>query len=377
MVRPKRLERLSTRRLVALLLGNLVVFAVLFAALELGVRMWRDGIGGAFSRIFDGEPTPYSTVGTGKWVVSDPELGYRLNTENPLSIRGPMVAVPKPSGLFRIVVLGDSIPFDRSGFVASLTERLGHPGAVEVINASVPGYTSYQELLFLKRYLLQTEPDLVIWVYCLNDNHKFLHRFDEEAHMLLTPEAEESLAIRSRWDWIVSRSYVLSSFRIALLARQQHKAAARAEFPWEGRPDFNIAWKDYSWSFYEGHLKEMREQLQRHGSRLAVVVVPFEPQLQLRTMRDRLDYILSPQRHLSELCRKHGVACLDLFPPFEHAYDNGSKLFRDGIHLNQEGHRLAEAEIFRFLNQQHLLPGDSNSTTSDMPASGQGRREKF
>jgi hypothetical protein len=56
--------------------------------------------------------------------------------------------------------------------------------SIEIINASTPGYTTYQELIFFKKYILQTNPDIVILAYVLNDNHKFLHKFDAEGNML-------------------------------------------------------------------------------------------------------------------------------------------------------------------------------------------------
>src|SRR5262249_15162127 len=146
-------------------------------------------------------------------------------------------------------------PWDKPGFVDGLSDQIRDRGAVEVINASVPGYTSYQELVFFKRYLLQTDPDLVVWAYCLNDNHKFLHRFDEQANMLFTDEARKSLEIRTWLDWVVSRSHVLTAIRVRLL-KPSHVAASSI-YPWDAMPDFNIAWKDYSWPMYEGYLREM------------------------------------------------------------------------------------------------------------------------
>ena len=172
------------RRLLMLVLGNVAVFVVLFALLEVGVRIHRDGLGETWSRLVHGEPVPYSNIGTGKWVINDPELGYRLNPEreeiNALSIRHGEVTIPKPPGLFRLVVLGDSIPWGKGGFgfVEDIAKRIESRGPIEVINAAVPGYTSFQELTFFKRYVLQVDPDVVVWTYCLNDNHKFLHRFD-------------------------------------------------------------------------------------------------------------------------------------------------------------------------------------------------------
>ena len=117
------------RRLLLLALGNLVVFAVLFAALELGVRIHRDGARETYRHFVDGEAVPYSTLGTGRWVINDPELGYRLNPDtdeiNALSIRHAEIATPKPPGLFRLVVLGDSIPWPRARSASSRTSRSG------------------------------------------------------------------------------------------------------------------------------------------------------------------------------------------------------------------------------------------------------------
>jgi hypothetical protein len=38
-----------------------------------------------------------------------------------------------------------------------------------VINAGMPGYTTYQELEFLKLYGLEMEPDLVVLGFVFND----------------------------------------------------------------------------------------------------------------------------------------------------------------------------------------------------------------
>jgi len=334
---------------------------VLFALLELGARIHRDGFKGALARLFADEQVPYSNLGTGKWVISDPELGYRLNPAgdeiNELSVRHPEITMPKPAGLYRVIVLGDSIPFGRyGGFVSSLAEQLAARGTIEVINAGVPGYTSYQEVRFFERYLLRTEPDLVLWTYCLNDNHRFLHQFDAAANMLFTPEATKSLEIRSWWDWIVSRSDVLSSLRVGLLGHRQAVSAAKVAFQWEARPDFNIAWKDYSWRAYAGHMREMVQFLGDRGARLGVVIFPYEPQVDARKRSDARDYVLKPQTNLLRLCRKYDVPCLDLYPAFAAAYDRGAKLYRDQIHPNAEGHRLSTEEILRFLDEHRLVP---------------------
>ena len=346
-------------RALLLAAANIVVFAFLFLSLETGYRVYRDGLHEFVVSLTSGHNAAYSNLGTGNWVIYDPELGYRLNparpTINSRSIRGPDITVPKPSGVFRVVVLGYSIPAAQPGFVDELSDQLKRRGVIEVINASTPGYTSYQELMFFKRYLVDTDPDLVIWAYCLNDNHKFLHRFDEQAHMLWTDEARESLGlgINTWWDWVVSRSYVLTAIRIGLIRPPDSSSM----FPWEAREDFNTAWKDYSWLFYEEHLREMIELLKPRRARLAIIIFPYEPQLTLRTYRQSRDYILKPQTKLAALCEKYAVPCLDLYPRFEQAYDTGIKLYRDGIHFNPAGHHLTVAELMQFLDLHRLAPG--------------------
>jgi lysophospholipase L1-like esterase len=301
---------------------------------------------------------PYSNLGTHNWVISDPVLGYRLNPGrkgiNSLSIRDKEIVIPKPKGLFRLIYLGDSIPWDKHGFVDYTRETLVKEGNIEVINAGVPGYGTYQELMFLKIYLLQTSPDLILLTYCLNDNHKFLHHFDEKAKMLQTKEALESLKINSEFDEIISRSYLLTRIKAGIELRWKHNTKSR--FPWESRTDMGIAWKDRPWVYFEEYLVEMKDVLSKKGSRLAIVVFPFEPQLNEEYLRADYNYVLKPQKILEKLCDKHNIPCLDLFQPFHNRQKQGVRLFRDGIHLNDNGHKLAAEEILRFLHERMLLP---------------------
>ena len=344
---------------------NLLLFLVLFFLAELAYRVRVDGIGKATGNLLEylrdlSNSVPYSNLGTGNWVIYDDQLGYRLNPKqsgiNTLSVRHGDIIIPKPRGTQRILVLGDSIPWDKLGFVSYMGELLSKEVNIEVINAAVPGYTAYQEVLFFKKYLQQTEPNLVIWTYCLNDNHKFLHRFDEQAKMLWTNEAIESLKPTSTVAKLASRSYILSEIRLrmnTILNMQQ-----KCRFRWECMPDFNIAWKTEPWTQYEAYLNEMKRLTNQVHSRLAIVVFPYEPQLEQydRVHDQDLDYILKPQRQINALCQKYEVPCMDLFPAFHRKTGNGIKLFRDGIHLNKEGHELTAELIYAFLRERNLVP---------------------
>lgn len=166
-------------------LAKRIVFAslptlLLLAALELGIRAF--GLHESCRNALSGEVL---------WEC-DPILGFRLDSEllvdgRPLNRAGfrSREFEPKPEGAFRILALGDSCTF---GIISTpgrvldyipepypqrlerlAAERVG-PGRVEVLNAGVPGYNSFQGILLLRSKLRGLDPDLVTVRYGWNDH---------------------------------------------------------------------------------------------------------------------------------------------------------------------------------------------------------------
>ena len=90
---------------------------------------------------------------------------------NSYSLRGPDPVVPKPPGVTRILMLGDSFTFgfpvrDEETFSFLIEQGLKARGySVEVINGGVSGYSPVLEYLSLRDQFLRFEPDLVILWY--------------------------------------------------------------------------------------------------------------------------------------------------------------------------------------------------------------------
>ena len=111
-----------------------------------------------------------------------PTPNYRkgLTSHNSLGYRGDEFPLEKPDGVFRIVALGGSSTYDVSiedndqTFTAQL-EKLLHDDYgyqnVQVINAGVPGYNSWEMLVNLEFRVLDLDPDLVIIYEGTNDVH--------------------------------------------------------------------------------------------------------------------------------------------------------------------------------------------------------------
>ncbi len=95
---------------------------------------------------------------------------------------------PKPDGTLRIVVLGDSVTFgfnvaEKETYAYKLAQYLSdrsfqRPGwryrRTEVINAGVPGYSSWQGRKLYEMVVRGYEPDLVIAMFGYNDHHSAL-----------------------------------------------------------------------------------------------------------------------------------------------------------------------------------------------------------
>ncbi len=188
---------------------------------ELALRWREEGSArGVWGTLTSGE-VPFSEFAGEGWFAADPALGYRFNPRrsevNALGIVHPEIPPGKLDGLERVIVLGDSVAQDEDSFVSLLREEI--KGRAEVINAAIPGYTTYQERLLLERYLLPLEPDVIVLQYCANDHHRFLHRFDPDSGMLFTEEARRVL-LPEEGDplgWLPRGSYLAFRVRFALL----------------------------------------------------------------------------------------------------------------------------------------------------------------
>ncbi len=129
-----------------------------------------------------GYPNPREMTGLFR---TDPRLFWRFrpgtvfDAEAPVPIngrgyRGPEPADPRPPGLLRIAVLGDSVAFGSAAawpeiLAARLRDSLPDP-AVEVLNFGVPGYTVVQGLRQFEDEVASLEPDLVLVAYGWNDH---------------------------------------------------------------------------------------------------------------------------------------------------------------------------------------------------------------
>jgi lysophospholipase L1-like esterase len=105
-----------------------------------------------------------------------PDGSVRHYTNNQLGFRGPPTTVSKPPGTIRVVAVGASTMYGAlsddtetvpAQLETALRSQLG-PN-VEVINTGVPGFYALSEAIYVKRDLLELEPDAIVVLDGLND----------------------------------------------------------------------------------------------------------------------------------------------------------------------------------------------------------------
>ncbi len=114
-----------------------------------------------------------------------PNFRRGFTSHNSLGYRGPEFSLQKPQGVYRIAVLGGSSTYTLSVkdnekiFTAQmqtiLREKLNYKN-VEVINAGVVGYNSWESLINLEFRVLDLNPDLIVIYQGTNDVHARLVR---------------------------------------------------------------------------------------------------------------------------------------------------------------------------------------------------------
>ncbi len=244
---------------------------------------------------------------------------------------------PKPAGTYRIAFMGDSqlissgpLPYaggltypkvvesSLSGY--GLVGPQGQP--VEIINAGISGYTSWQGLMLLRSELLPLQPDLVVLAFGYHDANRAL----SHDHEVLTDDP---------WTWRI-RSVIYRS-RIVLLLRslslQLQAERNDRSLPRDQRmrvpPDR-----------FARNLEAFAEMGRSHSFRVIFLLEPFRD---ARLVEQGAEH----RRAMLDVAARQGIPVIDgrsLFaaiPP-----EKRQALFDDFIHLNRAGHA-AMAELVR------------------------------
>lgn len=275
--------------------------------------------------------------------VGRAEVPIRTNS---LGLRSPEVTLAKPPDTFRILVLGDSVTFGWSlrgedtyaSQLASLLATLRPNQRVEVINAGVSGYGTWQELRWLQQTGLTLEPDVIIVQVHLNDAADNLW-----GTLDWQPGSESWLVRTSMMARLVSR---VSS------TRQTGSGDAPCATDWKVDSD------QVCWQRTEELLNEIQRAASERGAALVLMPTPMRWQVDTE-VRDPRAWVDATryQDVLAGYGRQHGWIVVDPLPAVRAATSTNDKsLFLDVGHPDEAGQRILAQELYSALSQGGLLP---------------------
>ena len=266
---------------------------------------------------------------------------YRINS---LGMRGAEASLAKPTDTFRILVLGDSVAFgwgleEQDTLSSQLQQLLDSASTgkhLQVWNAGVPGYATWQELSYLVEKGDALRPDLVIVPFLFND-------VDGNNEAAQTQPFGMSRAAQLFAAWTQKSAALCFVRNLALEFRLKQLQPCRG-------PN--------CWGATESLLDGLAAQSTRLGSALAFVAFPMRLQLEPDAEPGYYDRALgsNPQQNyqdiIARLCSDRHIPYLDLLPTFRAAMPQGQRtLFLDADHPNAEGSRLAARAAVPFVLQ--------------------------
>ncbi len=270
-----------------------------------------------------------------------PEYQHDFST-NSQGFRGTTeYALPKPPGVFRIIVLGDSATLghgvgDRETFSFLLQEQLSLIRPTEVINMGVSGFGTAEELIQLRYVGWTYQPDAVILGYFPNDPYNnVVSRLFKLVEGQLLPDREAfvpALYVRDRlykipgWSFLCQHSHVVNFIRLQLSGFFQRRLGQlngiETTIPETLTPDVAL--------LTTALLRELAMEAERHGVPLIVLNIP--------TVLEGQVVANFPEHTIEPLSLRH---LIHLHKEWEGRHTLQDLFYQQDAHPNRFAHRLA------------------------------------
>ncbi len=279
-------------------------------------------------------------------VDADPQLVWRLRPvasgpgkTNELGLRDTPY---RHHADVKVLVLGDSVSWgdsvpDVHQVYPQRLERLLEqrmPGrVVEVVNAGVPGYSTFQERRYLERDGLALSPDLIVLQFCLNDlvePYLSIAEYGGDNYFLGVDTRE---ALQGVFGALVRHSRAVE----ALVRARQNSGRKALAFQVEKLTEVPLSQElQGAWSDVTGEIDRIQARAQEHEIPLLLLIVPYRFQLDDPAgLRQPQDYLIAYARHID-------VPYVDLLPHLVRAsVEAEASMLLDASHLSVAGHAVA------------------------------------
>ena len=294
------------------------------------------------------------SVISGRATTGEFDFHYAHNSSGLRDVEHPL---PKPSGAFRVLGLGDSFAYGAgASFENTFLSRLevmlnGRDGShprVEVIRAGIPRYFPEAERLFLEHYGLAYQPDLVLVAFVPNDVIDTYLGLDaiqvaSDGSLVSNYGARLLQQLGASTLWLYTHVHMVRIPIRAYLSRQ-HAEERPVRWPEVFRPD---GAHEEAWREVERQYERMIALARGAGAEIAFLHIPLG-----KPMGDAA----YPPRRLAEWAARNRVAFFDALPALS-SHTGGDPLYwpRDG-HPSDAGHAVIAQVLYDGLVARQLVP---------------------
>jgi hypothetical protein len=349
---------------------------------------------------------PHSSLGwfhipgkEGLWANQEFSNTIRINSSG---FRDREYSLEKPAGIFRIVVLGDSmtegfqVPLEQTFtkvLETLLNERVSSDTSLvdttfsvmkfEVLNLGVAAYGTSQEYLLLKEYGFRYQPDLVVLAFLtLNDvlnNSLNLEKsmagteWERTYRPYFVPDGNGDLkqifprAIHLPfWESLYTYRFLLDKIRtIPRLRKIFLPRHTDMDFWGLYRPDIPPAWRE-AWNITQKLILKIESETDIAKSEFLLISLTNRDSYIDGSFLDQLRKyapinwdIDKPDKILADFCQTNAIPFLALTPLYrDHLKKVGQPIkfhYQGDGHWNTEGHKLAAEFIYKKLKEMGII----------------------
>ena len=295
--------------------------------------------------IFEPDPACFWRLRPDVILPSEGGPSWSGRMSNSHGMRSREVSVEESQNRTRVLCFGDSstfafgVPFDDAW--PNQLQRMFDaeaPDAVEVLNAGIPGQTTYQGRQRLKRELEKWKPQLAVITFGNNDGWRWDGLSDQEhARRMMVARVCSNLNVSHGLRWLIS-------------LRQQavQRLSTEVQLDWAKQAtvsyfDPNTKWRPrVDVDEFAANLQAMIRECQNVGCRPILVVWPDRRQLQ-----NQPTWRPAYQDAMRNVAHEANVTCLDLVPMFESGGQWAVDRFlpNDVVHLDQVGNEVVSDAV--------------------------------
>ena len=285
----------------------------------------------------------------------------QLIQTNSLGFRGPE---PLPRPTYRIVVVGDSIPFgggiaDDAIFPRILETKIRNRfknDNIDVINLSVGDTSIVDYQANIKKFVPRLSPNMVIIALYYNDAIDPLGSMINRGRLSTSPSLYRSRLIdQLNYIWKASIALTTQFDRFGWASTFSIPKSSRSATWWaklvqEASVDWGHAWAPEFWKVITARLVETQREIPS-STALKIMLMPVSPQLELP---ETYPEIYEPQRKLRLLAQETGLAILD---PLPYLRTREASLYMfDQCHLTEMGHTRVAEFLFEQIKPEEISP---------------------